>query len=616
MDPHRIISCRVEPDEPLICGEKVTVTFHVSIQQEISSGGRIRLHFTESPYYEMPPQYGLAVKGFVFFSRIQFQADVPEADGYLTVASEFGKAVHIDLPEGKCFFTIVCDQGLQVGDRLTIVIGDRSCGGLGADVAHHPTYGPWRLVCDVDREGHGAFVAQSDMPDLQVATAEAKELLVRIKPQAQPGTATDVQIMVTDHFGNHVEGYQGTFTVSLDKADNPVVKSIHLDPPDDGVRCFPRSIIFKEDGIHRVVVQGADADTIALSGTSNPVDCTRRNDDDDDLFWGDLHGHSHCSDASHPPEFFYSYARNQGFLDFCALTDHDTFTPDIWETMTRVAAETYEPGRFTTFLGYEWGGDFEQSIVVLFKNASGGYYPSYQKKDVGPDEFLRLLDGEEVIIARHDMATLGKRWIPIDPAGTMERLVEMHSAFHTSETCHGPLVRGELDENNSIQAALADGLRFGFIGCSDTHIAMPGRRRSVVKFPGVGTKDRFYGLTAVYAAQNTREALFSALYDRRCYAATDRILLDFRINGFRMGHELQLDGPRSIEVRAAGTAPFVQIDIVKNNQVIHNSGQGAMDTSFEYTDSTQIVPNDYYYVRVIQQDGGMAWASPIWLNPL
>ena len=616
MDPSRIISCRIEPNEPFVCGEKVTVNFQLSIQQEISSGGLIRLYFTESPLCRIPPKYGLAANGFVFFSRIQFQTDVPAKDGYLTVASESGKAVHIDQPKGKCFFTIVCDQGLQVGDTLTVIIGDKSGGGLGADIVHHPTYGPWQLVCDMDRDGNGAFVPQSDMPNLQVVTAEARELLVRIKPQAQPCTATDMQIMVTDRFGNHVEGYKGAFTVSLDKDDDPVIESIELNPPDNGVKCFPHSIAFMEEGIHRVTVQSTDADATPLSGTSNPVDCMRRSDDDLKLFWGDLHGHSHCSDATHSPEFFYSYARNQGFLDFCALTDHDTFTPDIWEEMTRVAAETYEPGKFTTFLGYEWSGDFEQSIVVFFKNASGGYYPSYEKKDVTPERFLALLEGEEVIMARHDMTPLGKRWVPIDPTGQMERLVEMHSALHTSESCHGPLVRGELDANNSIQAALADGLHFGFIGCSDTHIAMPGRRRSVVKFPEAGTGDRTYGLTAVYASQNTREAIFDALYHRCCYAATDRILMDFRINGFRMGHELQLDGRRNIKVRAAGTAAFVQIDVVKNNQVIHSSGQGAMDTAFEYTDSTQIVPNDYYYVRVIQQDGGMAWASPIWVDPL
>ena len=616
LDPHRIISCRVAPGEPLVCGEKATVAFRLSIEQEILPGGAIRLHFTESPYYALPPKFGLAAKGFVFFSRIQFQTDNPEKDGYLTVASESGKPVRIDLPKGKCFFTIVCDQGLQVGDELTVVIGDRSGGGPGADVAHHPTYGPWPLICTVDREGNETFVAQHDMPSLQVTTAEAAELLVRTKPQAQPGEATDLQIMVTDRFGNHVEGYQGRFAVSLDHADHPEVQSIQLRPSDDGARCFPSSVILEQEGIHRVAVQSTDADAIALRGTSNPLDCRRRGDDEFELFWGDLHGHSHCTDATHSPEFFYSYGRNQGFLDFCALTDHDTFAPDVWEHMIRVAADANEPGRFTTFLGYEWGGDFEQSIVALFKNASGGYHPSYEKKDMGPEEFLALLDGEQVLLARHDMPPLGTRWRPIDPAGKMERLVEMHSAFHTSESRHGPLVRGALDENNSIQAALADGLRFGFVGCSDTHIAMQGRRRSVVKSPAADPETRVYGLTAVYAGENTREALFSALWSRRCYAATDRILLDFRINGFRMGRELQLDGRRRIEVRAAGTAPFVQIDIVKNNRVIHRSGVGAIDAAFDYTDPTPIAPNDYYYVRVIQQDGGMAWSSPIWVDPL
>ncbi|MEZ4730703.1 MAG: hypothetical protein R3E79_26550 [Caldilineaceae bacterium] len=73
--------------------------------------------------------------------------------------------------------------------------------------------------------------------------------------------------------------------------------------------------------------------------------------------------------------------------------------------------------------------------------------------------------------------------------------------------------------------ALADGFRFGFLGSSDTHASMPGRRHSLTKgTPGYGSRPY---VTGIYAHENTRDAIFAALYHRRCYAATDRILLDF-----------------------------------------------------------------------------------------
>ena len=39
-----------------------------------------------------------------------------------------------------------------------------------------------------------------------------------------------------------------------------------------------------------------------------------------------------------------------------------------------------------------------------------------------------------------------------------------------------------------------------------------------------------------------------------------------------------------------------------------------MDVEFEYTDTESAEEGDYYYVRVTQLDGGMAWSSPIWVG--
>ncbi len=39
-----------------------------------------------------------------------------------------------------------------------------------------------------------------------------------------------------------------------------------------------------------------------------------------------------------------------------------------------------------------------------------------------------------------------------------------------------------------------------------------------------------------------------------------------------------------------------------------------LDYEFEYTDSEETKPGDYYFVRVRQMDGGTAWSSPIWVG--
>lgn len=41
---------------------------------------------------------------------------------------------------------------------------------------------------------------------------------------------------------------------------------------------------------------------------------------------------------------------------------------------------------------------------------------------------------------------------------------------------------------------------------------------------------------------------------------------------------------------------------------------GPMDRQFTFVDTDRADPGDYYYVRVRQQDGAMAWSSPIWVG--
>ena len=43
-------------------------------------------------------------------------------------------------------------------------------------------------------------------------------------------------------------------------------------------------------------------------------------------------------------------------------------------------------------------------------------------------------------------------------------------------------------------------------------------------------------------------------------------------------------------------------------------GQGRQELECEYGKTEPPGETDYYYVRVIQEDYEMAWASPIWIS--
>jgi hypothetical protein len=64
-------------------------------------------------------------------------------------------------------------------------------------------------------------------------------------------------------------------------------------------------------------------------------------------------------------------------------------------------------------------------------------------------------------------------------------------------------------------------------------------------------------------------------------------------------------GPREFEIRYGGYTDTVSARLVPDD--------GALDQDFVFTDTDELKPGDYYYVRVNQVDGAIAWSSPFWI---
>ena len=140
---------------------------------------------------------------------------------------------------------------------------------------------------------------------------------------------------------------------------------------------------------------------------------------------------------------------------------------------------------------------------------------------------------------------------------------------------------------------------------------------------------------SVEARNTTRAAIFASMYNRRVVATTGpRMLLTYNLDGHPMGSELSLQAypklitRRHLTVHFHGTAPVDRIDFIRNNRVVHATpGNGVMDITLKWADSEHIDttwmpaarhcdhPFTFYYIRVIQTDGEVAWASPVWIDP-
>lgn len=169
-----------------------------------------------------------------------------------------------------------------------------------------------------------------------------------------------------------------------------------------------------------------------------------------------------------------------------------------------------------------------------------------------------------------------------------------------------------------VQKALGRGCKLGFTGGTDTHISRPASNmpefRRGIRYPKGG-------LTAIWAKELSRKSIFEALRTRSCYATTgERIIIKFSINDYPMGSTMEkscLNGcpAVTIETLVAGTERLEKVEIIKNNKIIHLKSTNDKFIEFKYVDKPNFKGGEvFYYLRVTQTDGNMAWSSPIWVT--
>lgn len=363
-------------------------------------------------------------------------------------------------------------------------------------------------------------------------------------------------------------------------------------------------------------------------------------------YFGDLHAHSIYGDATNDVDEIYHRYRDAYGYDFACLTEHDyldgiTLSQAELNMLWNVARRMSESGRFIAMYGYEWTSPAIAAHAVPGSRVGEGHrhviYPDDSGELVNYGDpnantgarLLSRLKGRRALVIPHHTSWSGTDWDAHDPE--LQRVVEIcstHGRFEYAGNLPIGYRRDHIHPDKFVDHALARGYRLGFVGGSDSHglrwhATEPEGRDSFVP-PGtrVGWKEDAYrtGMTAILAPELTREALFDALYHRRCYATTgEPIVLDFRINGHLIGSEISVQTTPHLEVMVTGSGPLRAVEIIRSGHVfsgVHTiPGENILTMQFALDDSI-IIPGEshYYYLRVLQTDGNMAWSSPIWLT--
>jgi hypothetical protein len=163
--------------------------------------------------------------------------------------------------------------------------------------------------------------------------------------------------------------------------------------------------------------------------------------------------------------------------------------------------------------------------------------------------------------------------------------VEVHSAW------------GEFEW--MITQSLKQGHQVGVVANSDGHKGRPG-----TSYPGESHFGAYGGLTALYASELTRDGIFGALQDRRCYGTSgQRIIVRFSSSDLFMGQVGTIEGMGgpAFDVRVCGTAPLERLDLLRNAEVV------ATWDAFEGLKPSNRIRVEWSGARILGRDRATHW---------
>jgi len=631
---------RLPPAEPAfaIAGRMGSWTLPLVLEKDVSADSMLKLQLFG----------GRNNKG----AFTDAQCADPRAPGYVSVCLMGGKSMVLKPGDGAGTLVVsVPPGGLRAGARLTAVLGDTVGGSPGLTPCDSRHLDKFCLLYAIPSgEGEqssprwaGGSVWTEDNRDTIVAACvmhilggPIAQLRAYIPSQVKPGETLDVLVRPEDSFSNLSCFHIGDLAVWL--AGTEIPSQLVTVP---GSTCVRATVKIEKEGVHRLRV--VDRCT-GVETTTNPTVC-RLVPAGTPVLWGMIHGHTEMSDGTGSLDNYFHQIRDEAGLDFAATSDHD----HLWETseqMWRVTCEKvkqwYTPGEFVPFLGYEWAkwrknGDGDRNVYYLADDrpiyrSDDGEYPS------PPDLFRKLREEDETaIVIPHHPGHAGNFCDYKDHDPRFERLVEIfqtRGSYECPEQDGNPAPERNMAEppydDGMVSRALAMGWRVGFTAGGDDHDGQAGTDHPL---PGIPPGYKA-GLMSVTALGRTRPAIWDALHERRVVATTGpRILLAYTLNDRPMGSELAAsEDPalltrRHISVEAHGTAPIDKLDIIRCNKVAHSvPGDGRLDMLVDWTDAVPLAdvclppaeycnhPFAYYYVRVVQTDGEVAWASPVWVD--
>ena len=545
-DPRYVGRAWITPNAPVVAGEwgTWTVTYEVGAYG-YDERARLKIAWRFASDWGTP-QFGDPKGANYTTVRLETTCDTAVA----TIAFEPRGQVR---PWFKTVAVAVADGSLYPGDRIHVTVGDRGGGGPGSRAqTFRERACEWRVF--VDPFGTELYAVLADSPMLDLVGGSFHRLVTLAPTTVRAGEPFDALVKAEDLWGNPCERLSGTVALRGDLEGLP--REVRFTSGDVAVAHLP--------GL-RLRTAGAETRIVATYGRHEaPSNIIRAlAPGDAKTFWGDLHGQTRATVGTGTIEEYFAFGRDVALLDMMCHQANDFQVTDAeWTSLRRNIDRFHEDGRCVIFVGYEWsgmtpgGGDrnvmYKGDIAALHRSSHAEVDDmSDAATDCFPvtDLFAQLAGREDVMLIPH----IGGRYADIvgfhDPA--LERVIEIYSDWGRFEWL--------------LEDALKHGYKVGFVANSDGHKGRPG-----ASHPGASTFGAYGGLTCVLAESLTRDAVFEAIRQRRCYGTTaaQRIHVELAVNGLPMGAEGRATGPVRIVGRVVGTGPLERVDVFRGLEII------------------------------------------------
>lgn len=446
----------------------------------------------------------------------------------------------------------------------------------------------------------------------------------------------DIIVRFEDEFGNLTNNAHEDTLIELSHEHLRENLKWKLFVPETGFINLP-NLYFNEVGIYTIQLLNVRTKE---TFRSFPIKCF--SDNPQHLFWGLLHGESERVDSTENIESCLRHFRDDRAMNFYGSSsfENQEETPnEMWKLVSQNMAEFDEVDRFVTFLGFQWqGAAGDEGVRLMVYNKENK--PILRKKDPKYNSLKKLyktLSPKELISIPSFTMGKGYDYNFDDFNPQFERVVEIYNAWGSSEMTKkegNPRPISSADKKGvqesaegAIQKALLRNCRFGFVagGLDDRGTYSDFFESDQVQYSP--------GLTAIIAVEHTRAALWEALYNRSCYATTgERIIVGLYLAGSPMGSEVSTANKPGLMINrhltgfVAGTTNLKSVELIRNGKVIKTFTSDKYSLDFAYDDMAELEkiaiqgkdkkapPFVYYYLRVTQSDGHMAWSSPIWVD--